>query len=308
MIAQQQRVPPRPVRAAAILLAFVALALLGGCQSLAPDAGTADGRWQVVERSGETRFQPPRSATWLPIATGEALPGGSRIATGGGGRLIVARGTDMVMVGPAGQLVLPDEGGGRPALHQAAGELRYRIASGSAPPLRITTAQLTLEAAGGAVFDITAGADSSRVRVLEGRLKVGSRDGARAATLDPGDEAVAAAAARWRVHRDGEAHAAVAPAESEPSPAPAPPPPDPTVRPAGYLRTSPVEPPAEVGEAAGSEPHRMPLAVAAAPPPRPEPERRASTTDPRQIGFERLTAGLLDRLPAQRIKASPRRP
>lgn len=295
MITQQQ---PRPGWAFCILVALVALALLGACQSRPPEGGVGEPGWRVVERSGEAHFQPPRSGSWLPVAAGEVLPGGSRVATGRGGRLIVARGADMVMVGPAGDLVLPE---GPDQLRQGAGELRYRVAGGSGSPLRVATAQMALEASG-AVFDIAAGADHARVRVIEGRLRVVSPDGARALALDAGDEAVASRDAPWLVRRNGEAHAAA-------------PPPDRVVRAAGFLQ------PPDAGSAGPSDPTpatpelpeagldhlEVPLAVVAIPAPA-GPAREAMAGDPRKIGFERLTAGLLDGLPAQRIKARRRPP
>jgi hypothetical protein len=260
----------------------------------------------------------PGFGGWLPSPTCEVLPGGSRVATGRGGRLILARGADMVVVGPGGGLVLPD-GARQPTLHQGAGELRYRLASGLAPPLRVTTAHLAIEASG-AVFDLEAGADRTRVRALEGRLRVVAPDGARAIVLDPGDETIASTAAPWLVRRDGEAHAALVPATPEaPSASSVAPPPEQAVVPAGFLRpaaTTSAADPEPVGTgpeppaSPRADPVEAPLAVAVIPPSPAAPGRGAEmpAADPRRTGFGRLTAGLLDSLPAQRLNPPRRHP
>jgi hypothetical protein len=64
--------------------------------------------WRIVERIGEARCLPPDAPAWLSVATGEALADGSEVSTGRGGRLIVDAPGQTISVGPDSRFVLPD--------------------------------------------------------------------------------------------------------------------------------------------------------------------------------------------------------
>jgi hypothetical protein len=144
----------------------------------------------VVERLGNARYRAPDTSGWAPAAATSAIPAGSRIETGIGGRLILTRADDHVSAGPASSFVLPASPGDG-ALDQRAGRLRYRLAAAGAP-FAIQTPLLAIEARG-TVFEVTVGADATEVAVERGRVRVATPDGLRHAELGDGQSARASA-------------------------------------------------------------------------------------------------------------------
>ena len=118
-----------------LLAALALLAAVCACATTAtePSVRTRPPGWRIVERTGEARYLPPESAGWIAATTGQALAGGSEVATGRGGRLIVDAPGRHLSVGPDSRFVLPNEDG-EAWLEQRAGWLRYRIAEGAAEP------------------------------------------------------------------------------------------------------------------------------------------------------------------------------
>ena len=163
--------------------------LLAGCQSaseVAPPAVQA-ADWRVVERSGEARYLAPGTSGWAPVMPAAALPGGSQVVTGDGGRLILARATDHVSAGPASRFNLPDATAGA-TLEQSAGRLRYRL--GEASPLAVATPALAIHVQDSA-FDVTVGGSATEVAVERGRVRVATPDGEREIELGAGQSAEA---------------------------------------------------------------------------------------------------------------------
>ena len=128
------------------LAALALLAALCACATPAtePPAKTRPAGWRIVERTGEARYSPPGSAVWVSATTGQVLAGGSEVATGRGGRLIVDAPKRHISVGPDSRFVLPDRDR-EEWLEQRAGWLRYRIAQAGPQPFRILTRSLELE-------------------------------------------------------------------------------------------------------------------------------------------------------------------
>jgi hypothetical protein len=163
--------------------------LLAACQSAgeAPPPEVRADAWRVVERVGEARYLAPGTTGWAAALPATTLPDGSRVTTGAGGRLILARAADHVSAGPGSQFSLPDAAPGA-ALEQTAGRLRYRLAE--PPPFAVATPALAIEVAG-SVFDVTVGADATEVAVERGRLRVSTPDGQREIRLEAGQSAQA---------------------------------------------------------------------------------------------------------------------
>jgi hypothetical protein len=168
---------------------LAALALLAGlcaCATTAatPSVETPPPGWRIVERTGEARYLPPDNAAWVAATTGQALAGGSEIATGVGGRLIVDAPGRHLSVGPDSRFVLP---GQDTWLEQRAGWLRYRIAA-AAQPFRIHTRSLELEVSSG-VVDVHVNHLATEVTVKEGQVRVATPDGLRQTQMLAGQSA-----------------------------------------------------------------------------------------------------------------------
>jgi hypothetical protein len=189
---------PRP-RSALSRLALILLAAgpIAGCQSApqpAPPTVVAadDHGWQVIERLGDARYRTSTDG-WSPAMPPGTLPDGSRVATGTGGRLILARPGEHIAAGPASRFSLPDAGPGAP-LEQRAGQLRYRIAGSPSGGLRVVTPFLEIEAAG-TVADVTVGSAATEIAVQAGRVRIATPDGLRQIELGAGQSAYAAGTA-----------------------------------------------------------------------------------------------------------------
>jgi FecR protein len=165
-----------------------------GCQSAERTARTdgADGGWQVVERLGEARYQPGAGGGWSPAMPASTLEDGSRVATGAGGRLIVARPGQHISAGPASRFTLPDAAPGAP-LDQQAGWLRYRVAEATPGGLLVMTPFLEIEVAR-TVFDVTVSTTATEVSVEQGRVRIATPDGRRQIELGAGQSAYAGGA------------------------------------------------------------------------------------------------------------------
>ena len=161
--------------------------LLAGCQSAgqAPPPEARAASWRVVERVGEARYLAPGASSWAAALPATALPDGSRVATGGGGRLILARASDHLSAGPGSQFSLPAAATGG-ALQQTAGRLRYRLTQ--SPSLAVATPAFAIQGDGGA-FEVTVGGSGAEVAVERGRLRVATPDGERGIELEAGQSA-----------------------------------------------------------------------------------------------------------------------
>ncbi len=163
--------------------------LLAGCQSArqTPPPEVRADAWRVVERVGEARYLAPGTGSWAAALPATALPDGSQVTTGAGGRLILARANDQVSAGPGSQFSLPDAAFGA-ALEQTVGRLRYRLAE--PPAFAVATPALAIEIQD-SVFEVRVGADATEVAVERGRLRVATLDGQREIDLAAGQSAEA---------------------------------------------------------------------------------------------------------------------
>ena len=173
-----------------LALILIGSGVLAGCQSAAPSPSEvlADG-WRVVERLGDARYLAPEASGWSPAIPAATLPGGSQVATGTGGRVILARNDNHVSAGPASRFSLPP-GGAEAVLEQHVGWLRYRIADPAPQAMVVETPFLAIEA-GGAVFDVTVSQTATEVLVERGQVRIATPDGRRRIELEGGQAAYA---------------------------------------------------------------------------------------------------------------------
>jgi hypothetical protein len=175
-------------RAAAWLAVGVALA---GCQSFrdAPDPDPAVAGWPVVERLGDARFLPPGALPWTPAIAGSLVPAASRMTTGKGGRVILARGGFQISAAPGSEFTLPATGP-TARLEQDSGRLRFRVAAGGSEVLAVRTPFLGV-LADGSVFEVLVSTTATEVTVETGTLRVVTPDGERQASLEAGQSVYA---------------------------------------------------------------------------------------------------------------------
>ena len=185
-----KRIAPRTPYAR-LALGLIGGALLGGCQSLQPSAPAevqADG-WRVVERLGDARYLAPDASGWAPALPAATLPAGSQVATGAGGRVILARDGDHISAGPTSRFSLPPAAPGG-SLEQQAGGLRYRVAPTATEALVVETPFLEI-AVRGTVFDVTVSPTATEVTVEAGQVRIATPDGLRHIELEAGQSAYA---------------------------------------------------------------------------------------------------------------------
>lgn len=314
--------------------------MIGGVLAVALAAcQTSEGRrvalvaepgWRVVERTGEARFQHPDGNGWAPVMAGGEIAAASRVATGAGGRVIVAGPGVQIAAGTAASFVLADPGA-RP-VRQEAGRLRYRVERAAGEPFVLETAFMRIKTPG-AVFDVAIGPDGGEVVVETGRLLVTTPDGTRGATLEAGQTAYAGArqGARLMVRRGADEPAmAIQPDLVSVEPRRA------TAAVHAMARATLARGPAAATDAAqdaatAADRAVKPAIVAAGyreeaapadrqglrtPVPAAKPtdgaglaalEPPAAVVDERQAGFDRLTAGLLESLAGAAPASKPRR-
>jgi hypothetical protein len=174
-----------------LALILIGSGLLVGCQGAitrpSPELQT-DG-WRVVERLGDARYLAPGASGWSPAIPAATLPSGSRVATGTGGRVILARNDDHLSAGPASRFSLPPLGPGA-VLEQHAGWLRYRMADAGPQTIVVETPFLAIEARS-AVFDVTVTQTATEVSVERGQVRIATPDGRRQIELEAGESAYA---------------------------------------------------------------------------------------------------------------------
>ena len=293
------------------LAALALLALLCACASTAADPSGAarPSGWRIVERTGEARCLPPERAAWMTATTGQALAGGSEVATGAGGRLIVDAPGRNLSVGPDSRFVLPREDD-HSWLEQRAGWLRYRIAAAAPQPFRIHTRSLELELSSG-VVDVHVNHLATEVTVKEGQVRVATPDGLRQTQMLAGHSARAgepgATALAVRL-APGEPLQAIEPVvvpASQPKPVPAGSAPSPATVESIAVPPAPAEPATSLTPLvrAGAEP---PLLPGATDPEKPRPLPLLHDAPPAKSASETQEA---DRaIPGARIGGSGGRP
>jgi hypothetical protein len=153
------------LRIAHIAIAFVALSAT---------AHAGDG-WRVIDTAGAVRFGGPGV---MPVALtrDQELPADSWVETSVGGRVILLRGQETVIVEPNSRIQLPGgEVNGNTQVLQTLGTAIYKIGKQQKPHFQVDTPYLAAVVKG-TEFTVNVGEDEASVDVTEGLVQVSTPD------------------------------------------------------------------------------------------------------------------------------------
>jgi hypothetical protein len=138
--------------------------------------GAAGAEWRLVEVSGPVRVAAPgREAA---VATsGQVLPVGTNVTTGGGGRAALMNGAQRVVVGPNSRMtVAPDSSNAMTRVMQDLGSILFQVDKKPSQHFRVET-PLLAAVVKGTTFTVTVGPQSDAVHVAEGLVEVRASNG-----------------------------------------------------------------------------------------------------------------------------------
>ena len=131
--------------------------------------------WSVVETSGTVRSQNAMASAQL-ISTGQTFGAGSILSTGFDGRVVLANGSQQIIVGPNSRMSLPvREENGKTRILQELGTLLFKVDKRERKHFRVETPVIAAVVKG-TTFTVTAGADAHAVHVAEGAVEVSTRN------------------------------------------------------------------------------------------------------------------------------------
>jgi FecR protein len=113
-------------------LLLITLFWISGCQSLATQAGEADGsdtRWKITEQAGPVSLRTPGQSFWHRAIPGAILIPGSEVATFDGTRLELTSADDKVTASGPSRFTLPKSERNGVRVRQDAGSLSYEVQS-----------------------------------------------------------------------------------------------------------------------------------------------------------------------------------
>ena len=153
------------------LLIFCSL-LIGAAAPAAAEAPT----WRVTEAAGRVEVQHAGAAA--PARRGLALAPGDVVTVAAGGRAVLVRGEEYVIVSPGTRLRLPaaEEATGFIQMIEDYGRALFRIEKKSTPHFAVKTPYL-VALVKGTVFSVDASERGTSVAVKEGRVEVSTLDG-----------------------------------------------------------------------------------------------------------------------------------
>ncbi|WP_200858622.1 FecR family protein, partial [Pacificimonas flava] len=167
------------------LFGFLAVLLSWSASALAaPD-------WQITEVTGDV-IVARGSGEQQPTQRGTLLKPGDMLRTGPGGRAVVTRGEEYVIVAPGSQLRLPEAGNPRSfgQILQDLGTALFKIEKKATPHFEVRTPYLAAVVKG-TNFSVTVNNGEASVQVTEGSVSVEALDGLSSVLLTPGEIAVA---------------------------------------------------------------------------------------------------------------------
>ncbi len=141
-------------------------------------AANAGSRWRVVDTAGSYALGGENGAVYSPVAVtpNQELPANSWVETSAGGRVVLARGTETIMVEPNSRVQLPDaEVNGNTQILQSLGSAIYRIGKQQKPHFQVNTPYLAAVVKGTS-FTVTVNDETSSVEVSEGLVEVATLD------------------------------------------------------------------------------------------------------------------------------------
>src|SRR6478672_8529580 len=181
----------------------------------------AEPGWTISESAGPVQV---RHAGVAKIALrGGGVAAGDTVTTGPGGRAVLVRGTEYMMVAANSQLRLPqaEQAGGFTQMIEDFGNVVFMIKKKMTPHLEVKTPYLAAVVKG-TTFSVGVSAAGASVQVLEGAVDVATGDGGAHELLRPGAVAIVGAADlyRLRIEADGVARTLVSPAAPVNAPTP----------------------------------------------------------------------------------------
>lgn len=170
---------------AAFLLAVL---LLSRVEPSAAQTAEANA-WRVVTLSGDVALR-RGGATPVAFGNSDALLPGDTLQTGPGGRLVLRRGEDTVIVAPNSSVTLPSSSpGGLTSLIQSLGTLLVKVDRRATPNFEVRTPYL-IAVVKGTSFSVSVDGAGAGVHVLQGQVQVSDpRGNAPPALLTPGSTA-----------------------------------------------------------------------------------------------------------------------
>lgn len=175
--------------------------LAASCSSIALANQPA---WTISETTGAVQVS---HAGMVKIgARGTSVAGGDTITTGPGGRAVLTRGTEYMMVAASSRLRLPqdEQATGFTQVIQEVGNVVFMIKRKMTPHFEVKTPYLAAVVKG-TTFSVSVSPQGASVQVLEGAVDVATKDGGAHDLLRPGNVAVVGAQDlhRMRVEADG---------------------------------------------------------------------------------------------------------
>ena len=163
------------IKAAAILM-------LSGSSEMALAATEG---WRISEASGKVSVL--RAGRQTVAARGGTLMAGDIVQTGAGGRAVMARDEEFVVVAPNSRLQIPGEDRtGFTRFVQEVGNAIFKVRKRATQHFSVETPYLAAVVKG-TTFSITVDENGSSVQVVEGMVEVSTLDGASRELLGAGD-------------------------------------------------------------------------------------------------------------------------
>lgn len=156
----------------------------------APGLAAAADVWRATAVQGDASVQ-QGEAVPVPLGQGQAIEPGQRLATGAGGRVVLARGASTITVGPDGRMEIPAGGddGVRTKIVQAMGSLLFKVEKRASQHFEVETPYLAAVVKG-TTFTVSVDGETSAVHVVEGAVEVKALATGQVGLIKPGYTAV----------------------------------------------------------------------------------------------------------------------
>lgn len=175
--------------------AFLRLLIMMACAVLLPwaPAGAAAEAWRAATVQGEATLQ-HGEAPPVALAEGRELEPGERLATAASARVVLARGTSTITVGPNARMEIPAGGddGVRTRIVQAMGSLLFKVEKRASQHFEVETPYLAAVVKG-TTFTVSVDEGTSAVHVVEGAVEVKALATGQVGMVKPGYTAVVSA-------------------------------------------------------------------------------------------------------------------
>ena len=142
--------------------------------------------WTISETSGPVLIAAPGVSR--AAQRGGMLAIGDVVSTGRGGRAVLVRGDEYLVVAPNTRITVADPAasGGLTQIVEQVGNVIYKIRKMTMPHFAVQTPFLAAVVKG-TTFSVTVTASGATVQVVEGRVEVATRDGGASYLVLPGD-------------------------------------------------------------------------------------------------------------------------